>query len=361
MQKLKEGRGKAGTSTWMDQRKNVLADDGIHLAYNRNTKKKVTEFDLSCIETFISYPILDPNGELQFNVQYDDEADTYTNNLSELSDDYPYTLSKLLMATKTENVKKYIDEELTLLNHSHTKGTICYLKYPSLDNKHDRVVIISDYMNENKFALSFMHPVIPKYLVSHIDHKEPELSTETFSLTTTLSNGKNISNGGQGQASESDLIVITAPDCSHKYEYLKIKLFLKDQQMQMYKNHCIEIGKREKNKIGMKLSSWLAPKYYDSEREASIDINSEVKSKELDSLMGRLAGQKIIYGGTKAKQIFEPEYNQSIAIFGNSSIVRTFKPTNAPHFILSVTDLKLTYSPKREKMKIECFIAHVWV
>eukprot|EP01083_Nonionella_stella_P206904 752143_1 len=245
MQKLKEGRGKAGTSTWMDQRKNVLADDGIHLAYNRNTKKKVTEFDLSCIETFISYPILDPNGELQFNVQYDDEADTYTNNLSELSDDYPYTLSKLLMATKTENVKKYIDEELTLLNHSHTKGTICYLKYPSLDNKHDRVVIISDYMNENKFALSFMHPVIPKYLVSHIDHKEPELSTETFSLTTTLSNGKNISNGGQGQASESDLIVITAPDCSHKYEYLKIKLFLKDQQMQMYKNHCIEIGKRE--------------------------------------------------------------------------------------------------------------------
>eukprot|EP01084_Bolivina_argentea_P003691 6945_1 len=203
MQKLKEGRGKAGTSTWMDQRKNVLADDGIHLAYNRNTKKKVTEFDLSCIETFISYPILDPNGELQFNVQYDDEADTYTNNLSELSGDYPYTLSKLLMATKTENVKKYIDEELTLLKHSHTK--------------------------------------------------------------------------------------------------------------------------------------------------------------ELDSLMGRLAGQKIIYGGTKAKQIFEPEYNQSIAIFGNSSIVRTFKPTNAPHFILSVTDLKLTYSPKREKMKIECFIAHVWV
>ena len=71
-----------------------------------------------------------------------------------------------------------------------------------------------------------MEKYLPNYAVKHIDHKDDELQTENFQISSSLSNGKQLIEGGLGFYAQSDFDVIAEPSGNDKYNYLKIKIFL---------------------------------------------------------------------------------------------------------------------------------------
>ncbi len=322
------------------------------------------EIGIEIIETFISYPKVDEDEDLEFTVRYNEEPDEYMNGIPDLEDNYAYTLQKLILSEKQPKcikLDKWKSDHSIPIVHDYPILSTALIQYPSKDTAQDRVVLIYGYYNVGKYVLDFMMRYIPKYIIRHINHKTKELLSDEFSITSILSNGKQIHKGGEGLASDSDIIIITKPSHhTQQYEYLQIQLFLKNLKIEAYLKHCQNIAQREKNKIGKLLSSWLVPKCKNLPRSGYVDMSEEIKPKEFDSALSKDIGTQVLWSGTKAKQILIISYDNSIKIFDRKFIVRNFKPKYGRHFILSIIKLILYYSPKREKMKVECVVKHLW-
>eukprot|EP01083_Nonionella_stella_P052633 139587_1 len=365
-------RSDAGKSNWCDERKmkwrldqsaNVL---GLDMKISRKDKKMMEPGQ--SLETFISIPQStgktndDGATELEFFVELDGEPTKYCYTQDDILTDYPYTCAKLVEAAlKTKQIDStQIDSMIQPLHYSTKLGSVCWLKNPSADTQNDRVVIVSGYNKKSTHTFSWLQSYVPKYEVKHVDHKAPE--SDTFTISTHLNNGKQLHDGGIGWAGDNDLEVIIAnvdADVEEKYNYLRVKIYIYEYKMRMLKSHCRTIAMQEMNRVSSKLKHWLCPKYGNEDKQCMIDMSMELQVNEFNQLFVSRGG-KSVWNGTKRKQLLSVGYDESIGVFGDKSIVKTFRPTRGDHFILSITDLTLTFFPQRSRMKLEAFVQHVW-
>ena len=224
-----------------------------------------------------------------------------------------------------------------------------------------------------------MEKYLPNYTVKHIDHKDDELQTENYQISSSLSNGKQLRDGGLGYYAQSDFDVIVEPSGNNKYDYLKMKIFLQKKviKVQCYilimshlrntyfvsqalKHHCEEVAKQCVGKIAFCLSAWLSPRNADKAKEKFIFLPQDIKKQELNSIFVKNGINNDEWNVSASNESLNIEYDKSLEIFGHANIVKTIRPQNGTTYILSITQLSLKYLKKKSKnLKISCFVQRV--
>eukprot|EP01083_Nonionella_stella_P065723 172400_1 len=263
---------------------------------------------------------------------------------------YPHTLTGFM--EQLGNVSFMALSRKQRIVHNWPVGTFLFLENTRYPN--DRVVMITAHIQDE--AYDWMKEYTPIYKVKHIDHKDKELATNNIKISTQLSNGIRIHNGGEGAVALSDVSLIAQGTGDPKYDYLRIQLFIKDQCLLSMKLHCRELGESLWEAVVKGMQKML---FKTAGSEAGIwqTVGVFVAKEYIDKeLLGKL--RSIIdefedwkYDNkSKTSKSCTIDYDTLYDILGDG-IVRNYRLPNEAPFTVQCTKLIITVHPKSTALK----------
>eukprot|EP01084_Bolivina_argentea_P114670 204102_1 len=357
-----------------DDRKYKIIDNQLNFQKTRKDMKYLKKSPNAYLESSFLYPMkenLRPDGGLDLVVQYfnDNSQTQWLQDVNEIGEEYPNTLTKFL--GKPDKIDAEVDKWLTNVMvdviHDIPIGAIVQLKDPSESIKPDRrqtILLVTAHNTDIKSVYPWMQNDIKIYRGKHIDLSvNLEDIGSSFDDLKYLQNGCKLRNGGEGDISVNQISVVLFEPSEYciKIQYLQIKLFLKTQECDRYKNHCKQSAESTLSKMAVRLNRWLVPFFEDQPRKESFFIPSNIKKKEFEYLLKIKCGvdDNPEWKRTKRTEKSSLEYDQSISVFGRAAIVKNIRPKNGRPYILSNIDIHWTYSIERSMLKLECFVKKI--